>query len=319
VQEVPEETCFDVCVNSQQNCIEKEYVCINFNQESKECLSWEERCKKYDTVCTEYKESCYIQKDYYDGYYKDYKILDKKLVKKNGNTYIIPIIPLRPGNSTKILIKYKLYKTVESSIYNYFNFQTLQVPVETEHVSVVVNGDEGLYLYAYGSEKIFDNFNLPILGVANYVAPRSVNILYEESYENIFNSVKYFNGYTFAKSNLRPGDYLFLKGKYSSSWITLYIFEILLFLSAIIARLILVYKWIENKDEENKKPVLQKLKEIKEFSVWRSLGFSFICVFLFMFFLIISSFVVNSYIKEFFFSLSFISLIGTLIYIKKNS
>ncbi|MEM5777879.1 MAG: hypothetical protein QXJ06_05575 [Candidatus Aenigmatarchaeota archaeon] len=307
--------CKNFCVNYNQVCTGTEVVCNNFDKSSNQCLDWEERCKEYVSVCSEYEERC-DSSEYQSDYRKDYKFLDKSQVKKSGNIYNIPIIPISSGDSSKLLIRYKLLNTVNKWLYNSFTFESLKVPVETEELRVAIKTDKDLHLKGTKSQIIFGSFGF--FPSPNAAQVNSIDVKDKYYYYQIFDRIQYATGYVKERTNLDPGHTLIMKGKYSTNWFTLYLFEIVLFLTTTSG---ILFFWSKKLDQINKKYNqtldAKKLKDMKDFHIWRAIGLSFVGIFFFILFLIISIFMTNSYLKSIVFSLAFVGLFGTLIFTKK--
>src|SRR3989338_2498838 len=307
--------CNQVCTDYQQICTGgTEVICNNFDKNTNQCASWQERCKAYTSQCMRYEEQCYNDPYYSDyDYNKDFKLLDKNQIVKNGNILEIPIEKIPSGASTKVLLKYKYVGGVNQGFYNSFVFETLKVPVISENVRVSIVTDKNLVIAGTKTERTFGGFGMlsaEKMSVAEDV--RSIDIKNPSDYQRLFSALQYSRGLVEERTNLDAGNSIIVKGKYSENRFKLYIFEILFTLVLFIALMYGMYRYTQNINETTQ---AQQLKAMKEFHIWRAIGFSFLSFALFFAFLIGSLFSKAGYFKALILALAFFSLIGTLFYV----
>ena len=307
--------CSQVCVASERVCVNSQVICNNFNKETNECLSWSEECQSYSTSCSQYEERC-TTSNYYNN--KNYNLLNINDVTKEGSIYEIPINAIQPGGSSRVMIKYKLKDSVSSFIYKRFSFESLILPVDTENIRISIVVDDNLQIAGVESKRIFGGLGF-VTSEASVDSLNSIRIEDTSDYGILFNRITgFYGGQKEERTNLESGQTLMVEGKYSSNKLLLHIFEILFFFIVLIGSLYLWSRKTKSLAKNNENNLdSEKLKELKNFHMWRSIGFSFIGIFLFTVFLILSGFISNSYFKSIIVAFSFISMIGTLIYVKR--
>ena len=308
--------CNQVCTDYQQVCTGgTEVICNNFDKTTNQCSSWQERCKAYTSQCMRFEEQCNNNPYYNDyDYNKDFKLLDKSQIVKNGNILEIPIEKVATGASTKLLLKYKYVGGVSQGFYNSFAFETLKVPVISENVRVSIVTDSNLVLAGTKTERTFGGFGMfKSIGATIMVEDvRSIDIKNPSDYQRLFSALQYSRGLVEERTNLDAGNSIIVKGRYSENSFKLYIFEILFSIILFVALMYGMYRYTQNINETTQ---AQQLKAMKEFHIWRAIGFSFLSFALFFAFLIGSLFVKAGYFKALILVLAFFSLIGTLFYV----
>ena len=191
------------------------------------------------------------------------------------------------------------------------------MPVVTENLRVAVNTDEDVHMAGIAWDRSFSPFGGAIASVSSR-ALNSISTEERSDYLSQINRVTYVQGYVKERRNLDPGNGISVKGKYSTSFMRLYFLETLLFLGLTIFSLVLLTrKWTSLEEKHQISLDVKKYKDLKDFHIWRSIGLSFLSMFLFVLFAVISLFMNGTYLSSILFSLGVIGLLGTLIYTKK--
>ncbi|MFT4309254.1 MAG: hypothetical protein ACMXYL_02090 [Candidatus Woesearchaeota archaeon] len=308
--------CRTVCARSISVCADTEIVCIDFDSARNECLDWQERCNRYRSECQEYREECTEIRSWYFDNRRNYRYLSTENMIVSGLSHTIPIEPVKPGSSTSIMVKYTVRDAATPIIQNYFSFKTLSFPVESERVRAGVSVDEGLFLAGTASAPRLMRFGaIYSYSTAAVMDTAPIDINDPTTYDRLFNSIMRSGQYVRERTNVGADTSINVRGRYSSNWFMLYLYEILLFFGLTIGSLLFWNKWLIRYDSRRKttlKPALYK--NSKDFHVWRAVGLGFTGLFFFVVFILLAGFIPGSLITTILLSLAFITGIGTLLY-----
>lgn len=257
-QEVP--TCAQECVRYLPKCINEEIVCSDANWDSSkgECSAWTPRCVTYSDVCVEYQEIC-------RDWPKAYALLKFDAERLSKSTrYVIHLDKSIPAASTgKILLYYKATGYV-SSLVNYdFDFETIKSAADVEQVRVAISLDSEMYLRGSGTSTDYVPSFRQIEAYAYDAASGSAKS--SEALMNQANNIMWAQGYVKTKSALDPWESFHVYGtyNYANLWFLTYIWEIVIFLVALVVFKAFLWKPTSRKIGEafGKKTAEKKTKE----------------------------------------------------------
>lgn len=318
VQEVLEQQCENVCAEmgcaelAPPVCLQKEVVCSNFDEAKKTCSSWEEKCRSTTQQCK--RQECKRYERRCSGQRWAYKLLPKENIRQSGRVIQVPILPIGPGESAKVLLRYRLHDATKKLVAYSFTFESLNVPVETENLRVAVNVDQNLILAGVGAER---SFGIMPFGAATELASMSRIDIKGGDYQTLFSRIQYAGGLVEERRNLPAGDTLIISGKYAAGTVSLYFFEILFGIALFIVLGALWLQRVKHLGEKASDMPSAQQKDLREFHIWRAIGFSAISFFSFFFLIAIQFFVKMAYVKAVFVAFAFLALTGVLYYVKK--
>ncbi len=190
-------------------------TCIEYDWNGN-CINEQRPCLQYGQVCHQY-----VTRGGVHGY-------DKLIVTAvpQGSSILLPIqlsnaVPV--GGQTTLLIMYKTESYAEKSLGAWkFSFETAKVPYASNTVRVAVNVQPGLYLK--GTK---ENVNYAPNFMLMEKAMSSMSVQDSATIDSFSNEIMRASGYVKTTSLLDPYESYTVEGKYSSSWLTVYIWKIL--------------------------------------------------------------------------------------------
>ncbi len=210
------------CTRWEQGCIEygEGQTCIKYDYDGN-CMEYEKPCLNYGRTCANY-----VTNYNHELKYERIGVIPEQF-SKSTNLPIQLEEKVESGESTRLILAYKLYDATDKSgaIFN-FDFESAKISIPTQYVRVAVNVQDGLYLKGTSSDvNYLPNFN----AVSGAFQSKEMDLSAEHSRKvaDYVSHVRYALGQVEEASYLDPYESITVSGKYSSSWLMLNLFKIL--------------------------------------------------------------------------------------------
>lgn len=230
-------------------------------------------CAEYDysksgRECLRYRDPDYDSYYYYYYGNKEDATYTKIKYEKTNQTYTLELpTPVESHKTTAIILTYAGKGYVKNSFGRMkFAFETPKVANRIQEINVAVDVDSDLYLRGKKTQIDYDSSNSGIKAEASLDAAGVSSV----ELDRLQNQIGHYGVVQKEAKNLAPNESMIVRGEYATSWFKLYLKQILISLTIIIAIIIgsifLSKWWKKRRAAKNKlnKEAVAKSEEVVE-------------------------------------------------------